>query len=81
MIDPELPKRVKRLTVMGGAAQTCGNASPVGEANIWNDPRRQYRSTGRLEVTLVGLDITLKNILKKTTGTRCVSLIVQSLVT
>lgn len=66
MIDPELPKRVKRLTVMGGAAQTCGNASPVGEANIWNDPEAaNIVLQAGWEVTLVGLDITLKNILEE----------------
>ncbi|MBQ4093846.1 MAG: nucleoside hydrolase, partial [Oscillospiraceae bacterium] len=34
---PELPKHVKRLIIMGGAA-TCGNMSAYGEFNIWQDP-------------------------------------------
>ncbi|MFN8182804.1 MAG: nucleoside hydrolase [Candidatus Nanopelagicales bacterium] len=37
-LDATLPSRVKRVTSMGGAVLVPGNASPVAEANIWNDP-------------------------------------------
>lgn len=36
-LEPELPKLVKGVAIMGGAAFVPGNVSPVAEANIWND--------------------------------------------
>jgi len=36
--DPELPGRLKRLVVMGGAFQHPGNTTPVAEWNISVDP-------------------------------------------
>ena len=37
-LDPDLPARVRDLTVMGGAFLEPGNITPHAEANIWNDP-------------------------------------------
>lgn len=51
---------------MGGAALVPGNASPVGEANIWNDPEAAAIVTkAGWPVTLVGLDVTLENVLEE----------------
>ncbi|MGF7120779.1 nucleoside hydrolase [Rhodococcus sp. BE178] len=36
--DPELPQRLRRLVVMGGAFQHPGNTTPVAEWNISVDP-------------------------------------------
>lgn len=66
MLDPELPSRVKKVTSMGGAALVPGNASPVGEANVWNDPEAAAMvARAEWPVTLVGLDVTLENILEE----------------
>ena len=47
---------------MGGAALVPGNLSPVGEANIWNDPRAgQAVVAASWPVVLVPLDVTLEN--------------------
>jgi inosine-uridine nucleoside N-ribohydrolase len=35
---PDLPKKIKRLVFMGGAAQVPGNTTPAAELNIWFDP-------------------------------------------
>ncbi|MEW6873698.1 nucleoside hydrolase [Trueperella pyogenes] len=65
-LDPSLPSRIKAVTSMGGAAQTCGNASAVGEANIWNDPEAAKKVVhANWKVTLVGLDVTLQNVLEE----------------
>ncbi|KAE8765650.1 nucleoside hydrolase [Georgenia thermotolerans] len=61
-LDPTLPSRVRRVTSMGGAALVPGNASPVGEANIWNDPEAAALVlSADWPVTLVPLDVTLAN--------------------
>lgn len=66
MLDPDLVGRVKKVTSMGGAALVPGNASPVGEANIWNDPEAAAIVTkAGWPVTLVGLDVTLENVLEE----------------
>jgi len=36
--EPQLPKLVRQLVIMGGAVDEPGNVSPVAEANFLNDP-------------------------------------------
>lgn len=65
--DPALPERVLDVTVMGGAALHPGNVSPVGEANIANDPEAAAEVLGAdWDVTLVPLDVTMANLLEET---------------
>lgn len=65
-LDPRLPDRVRQVTSMGGAALVSGNASPVGEANVWNDPEAAAMVVSApWRVTLVPLDVTLENILEE----------------
>lgn len=62
--DPTLPKRVRSLTAMGGAALVPGNVTAVAEANIWNDPEAASEAlSADWDVTLVPLDVTLENTL------------------
>lgn len=59
--DPSWATRVKRLVVMGGAMLSPGNAMPVGEANIANDPfaaALTLSADWQVPPLLVGLDIT-----------------------
>lgn len=61
-LDPELPAKISRVVVMGGAAQTSGNVSAASEANIHNDPEAAAIVVGApWEVVLVPLDVTLEN--------------------
>ena len=58
--DSSLPRRVKRLVVMGGAAVVPGNVTPAAEANFHNDPEAAdavFRAG--FDLTMVGLDVTL----------------------
>ncbi|MEG9519220.1 nucleoside hydrolase [Saccharopolyspora indica] len=59
-LEPELPRLVKRVTIMGGAMLHPGNVTPVAEANISNDPEaaRIVLRAG-WPVTLVPLDATM----------------------
>ena len=56
---PDLPELVDRVVVMGGNALVPGNATPVAEANINNDPEAADLVFGAgWPVTMVGLDVT-----------------------
>lgn len=64
--DPQLAQRVKRVVAMGGAALVPGNVTPVAEANIFCDPEAaRLVLRAPWEVTLVGLDVTLENVLEE----------------
>jgi inosine-uridine nucleoside N-ribohydrolase len=56
--DPELPERIGSLILMGGAAMTPGNATPVAEANFHNDPAAASRVLQDGKPKMVGLDVT-----------------------
>lgn len=63
-LDPELPKLVHEVILMGGTVLEPGNVSPVAEANIWNDPHAaDLVFTAGWKVTMVGLDVTHQVIL------------------
>jgi inosine-uridine nucleoside N-ribohydrolase len=58
-LEPQLPKLIKRVVLMGGTVKEGGNVSPVAEANIWNDPHAADAVfTAGFDLTMVGLDVT-----------------------
>jgi inosine-uridine nucleoside N-ribohydrolase len=58
-LDPELPKLVKGVKIMGGAAFVKGNVTPVAEANIWNDAyAADIVFSAAWDITMFGLDVT-----------------------
>ena len=61
---PELVAATRRVIVMGGAVFCRGNATPVAEANIHNDPEAARIVFGAgWPVTLVGLDVTMRTVM------------------
>ncbi|NDW14166.1 nucleoside hydrolase [Alteromonas genovensis] len=58
-LEPELPKLVKGVSVMGGAAFVPGNLTPVAEANIWNDAHAaEIVFAADWDLVMFGLDVT-----------------------
>lgn len=58
-LDPELPGRIARLTIMGGAVWCPGNITEAAEANIFYDPEAADAVfAANWPITLVPLDVT-----------------------
>ncbi|MGP7819356.1 nucleoside hydrolase [Niallia sp. 01092] len=65
---PEIIPFVKEVVIMGGAVNVRGNVTPYSEANIFSDPEAaDYVFSSGLPVTIVGLDVTMKTLLPKST--------------
>lgn len=65
-VDPTLVERVAGVVIMGGAALSPGNMSPVAEANIANDPEAAaVVMAAGWPITMVPLDVTLANTLEE----------------
>ncbi|MFD1721416.1 nucleoside hydrolase [Amnibacterium endophyticum] len=59
-LEPALPRLVRDVVLMGGAALAPGNISAVAEANIGNDPLAAHAVfAADWPVTMVGLDVTM----------------------
>ncbi|MBP1325410.1 purine nucleosidase [Leucobacter exalbidus] len=60
-LDPELPKLVAGVSLMGGSAAAPGNVSFVAEANIWHDAEAaQAVFAAQWPIIMAGLDVTMK---------------------
>lgn len=65
-LDPELPRLVEEITIMGGAALAPGNITAVAEANIANDPEAAADVfAADWNIALVPLDVTMSNVLEE----------------
>ena len=63
-VEPRIAENVRDVVLMGGAANVPGNASPVGEANIRNDPESAHIVFhAGWPLTMVGLDVTEKTVM------------------
>jgi inosine-uridine nucleoside N-ribohydrolase len=63
---PELPARLERIVLMGGAIGE-GNTTPSAEFNIWVDPEAADRVfQSQVDLTMVGLDVTHQALMTPT---------------
>jgi inosine-uridine nucleoside N-ribohydrolase len=63
-LEPDLPKLLREVIVMGGTIVEPGNVAHVAEANVWNDPHAaDLVFTAGWKLTMVGLDVTHQVIL------------------
>ncbi|OBZ95552.1 hypothetical protein ADU59_09105 [Pararhizobium polonicum] len=59
LLDPELPKFVSTITLMGGAAFCPGNTTPLAEFNFAVDPHAAaIVFDSGIPITMLGLDVT-----------------------
>jgi purine nucleosidase len=66
LLEPELPRFVRSVVVMGGAANASGNVTHLAEANIWHDPEAaKLVFAAPWPVTMVGLDVTMRTCLEE----------------
>ena len=64
LLEPELPRYLAGIVLMGGAAFVPGNASPAAEANIVNDPEAADMVFGAdCPIVMAGLDVTEKTLM------------------
>lgn len=65
-LHPGCTEAIDRLVVMGGSTGP-GNITPVAEFNTWSDPEAAHRvlEDTRLDVDLVGLDVTRSAVLRE----------------
>jgi inosine-uridine nucleoside N-ribohydrolase len=59
LLRPDLPKHIREIVLMGGAAFVPGNITPAAEANIWNDPEAaDLVFEADCRTVVIGLDVT-----------------------
>jgi purine nucleosidase len=60
LLEPDLPKLLRSVVVMGGAVNVPGNITPYADANFYHDPEAAdlVLAAGFADLTLVGLDVT-----------------------
>lgn len=64
--NPAVATLIGNTTLMGGALTVPGNVTPFTEANIHQDPEdADYAFTRQKNLTMVGLDVTLRTLLTK----------------
>jgi purine nucleosidase len=64
LLEPRLPDLLRGVVIMGGAVGVPGNASELGEANVWHDPEAaQLVIDAPWDVVFVGLEITMQTAL------------------
>jgi purine nucleosidase len=59
-IEPDLPKYLDKVLVMGGTVYAPGNRTPAAEANLHADPDAASRVLQSLDPTFVGLGVTVR---------------------
>jgi purine nucleosidase len=60
LLEPELPRLLRSVVVMGGAVSVPGNITPYADANFYHDPEAAdlVLAAGFPDLTLVALDAT-----------------------
>ncbi|TDV48927.1 nucleoside hydrolase [Actinophytocola oryzae] len=60
LLEPDLPKLLRSVVIMGGAVSVPGNITPYADANFFHDPEAAdlVLGAGFGDITLVGLDAT-----------------------
>ncbi|KAG9456882.1 hypothetical protein H6P81_001390 [Aristolochia fimbriata] len=63
-LDPEFPKKIQQIVILGGAFAVNGNVNPAAEANIFGDPdAADMVFTSGADVLAIGLNVTHQVVL------------------
>ncbi|MDI3339054.1 MAG: nucleoside hydrolase [Sphaerobacter sp.] len=66
-LEPDLPRLVRRVVIMGGAFTVPGNVTPAAEFNVYVDPESAAAvARSALPITFIGLDVTHQVALLRT---------------
>ena len=66
LLEPELPRLVSHLTIMGGAFFNPGNVTPEAEFNVYVDPEAAALvAASGFNATWIGLDVTHQTVLDR----------------
>jgi inosine-uridine nucleoside N-ribohydrolase len=64
IVEPNLPKNVKEVYIMGGAVTVPGNVTPTAEFNVYSDPiAAKIVFNSGMPIILVPLDVTTKTLI------------------
>jgi purine nucleosidase len=64
LIEPDLPRLIPEVIIMGGAVSPPGNITATAEANVWHDPEAaQLVVQAPWQLTLADLDATSQTLL------------------
>lgn len=65
-LEPDLPRLVRRVVIMGGAYTVPGNSTPAAEFNMYADPEAgDLVARSGLPITFIGLDVTHQVVLRR----------------
>ncbi len=66
IMEPDLPKNVKEVYIMGGAVTVPGNVTPTAEFNVYSDPiAAKIIFNSGMPMILVPLDVTTKTLITR----------------
>ncbi len=72
LLEPELPRLLQRVVIMGGAFTVAGNVTPWAEFNVFVDPEAAALvARSQLPITFVGLDVTMQVRFTRQQWERC----------
>lgn len=64
IMEPDLPKNIKEVYIMGGAVTVPGNVTPTAEFNVYSDPiAAKIVFNSGMPIILVPLDVTTKTLI------------------
>ncbi|CAN6453562.1 unnamed protein product [Victoria cruziana] len=66
-LDPEFPRKIRQIILLGGAFSVNGNVNPAAEANVFGDPdAADMVLTSGADILAIGINITHQVVMAET---------------